>query len=244
MKIFLVALLVVASYSASAQESVLLRLNYTEGDKYALVVEMDQGMGMQGNMNMSMTMAMNVTEVSKKEVKTESKITAIKMDMMQGGMAMQFDSEKEADVSDPIGQTMKAQFEPMMEATIYNILDRMGNTIESRVEPAIPGMEQISGSSSNIGYPEKEVSVGSTWTSENENQGLIMNTHYTVTSIANGVIVLDISGEVSGVGTGTINGKTNIDIQSGVQTNSALEMNISAGGMDMSMKTNTTMTKV
>jgi hypothetical protein len=139
---------------------------------------------------------------------------------------------------------MKAQFDPMMEATIYNTLDLLGNTIESRVEPAIPGMEQISGSTSNIGYPEKEVSVGSTWTSENENQGLIMNTHYTVTSIANGVIVLDISGEVSGVGTGTIKGNTNIDIRSGVQTNSVLEMTMSAGGMDMSMKTNTTMTKV
>lgn len=244
MKGILIALLVVASYSASAQESVLLRLNYTEGDKYAMVIEIAQGMGIQGSMNMSTTMAMNITEVSKKEIKTESKITAIKMDMMQGGMSMQYDSEKEADDSDPMGQTMKAQFDPMMEATIYNTLDRMGNTIESRVEPAIPGMEQISGSTSNIDYPEKEVSVGSSWTSENENQGLIMNTQYTVTSIANGVIVLDISGEVSGVGTGTIKGKTNIDIQSGVQTNSALEMNLSAGGMDMSMKTNTTMTKV
>ena len=244
MKRILIALLVVASYAASAQESVLLRVNYNPGDKYVLAVELDQGMGVQGNMNMSMNMAMSVKEVTKEHIKTESKITAIKMNMEQGGMSMEYDSEREADSSDMIGQTMKAQFDPMMKATIYQTLDRKGNIIETRTEPTIPGIEQMSGNTNNIDFPDEPVSVGSSWTSENENQGLKMSTQYTVSSIANGLVVLDIAGDVSGAGTGTIEGKTNIDIKTGMQTSSDLEVTISTQGMNMSMKTKTTMTKV
>ena len=245
MKNILIAVFVVASsFVASAQESVLLRLNYTEGDQYAVVVQMDQGMGVQGNVNMTMNMTMNVGKVSKESISTESQIKSIKMDMMQGGMSMQYDSEKGADVSDPVGQALQAQFDPMMKATIYNTVDRKGNTIESRTEPAVPGMDQFSDNGASINYPEESVSVGSTWTSESENQGLNMITHYTVSSIANGNIVLDVAGEVSGMGKGTIKGNTTIDIKSGVPTSSVLELAISSQGMDMNMKTTTTMTKV
>lgn len=244
MKRILIACLVLASCAVSAQESALLRLNYTQGDKYLLAVEMEQGMGVQGSMNMTMKMEMSVAEVSKESIRTESKITAIKMDMMQGGMSMKYDSESDGDSSDPIGQTMKAQFEPMMKATIHQTLDRQGNSIEMRTEPSIPGLDQISGNTNSISFPEEKVSVGSTWTSETEDQGLKTVTRYTVSSIANGIVVLDVSGEISGAGTGTINGKTNIDIKSGMQTSSVVEMIIAAEGMNMSINTSTTLTKV
>ena len=94
MKRILIALLVITSIAVSAQESVLLRLNYTKGDSYLMTVESKQGMGAQGGLNMKMNMGVIVSEVSGDNVKTESKILSVALDMMQGGMAMSYDSNK------------------------------------------------------------------------------------------------------------------------------------------------------
>ncbi len=246
MKQLCIAFFVLASCTAFAQESVLLRLNFDEGDKYIVKVDMNQGMGMPGTMNMSMTMAMSVKEVAKETIKTESKITAIKMNMNQAGVSMQYDSESETedDGSNPYGQTMKAQFEPMMKSTIHQTLDRMGNILETRAEPTFPGLDQMAKNRRYIDYPKEKVSVGSTWVSETLEDGLNMKFLYTVTSIANGIVSLDVSGDISGEGTGTMKGQTNIDIESGMQTSSEMEMTISAEGMNMTMHTSMTMTKV
>jgi hypothetical protein len=244
MKKVLIALLVITTLSATAQESVLLRLNYTKGDSYLVSVDSKQSTGMQGGMNMKMTMGMIVTEVAAENIKTESQITAVVMDMMQGGMTMSYDSNNKDEELDQMGQMMKSQFDPMMKATIYTSQDRMGNIIETKIEPAIPGMEQLTGNTNTINYPEEKVSVGSSWTSENENQGMKMITTYVVSSIADGIVTLDVSGEVSGAGTGSIKGKTQVDISSGVPTSAMLEVTISAQGMDITVTTNTIMTKI
>ena len=244
MKRILIALLVITTLSATAQESVLLRLNYTKGDSYLVSVDSKQSTGMQGGMNMKMTMGMIVTEVAAENIKTESQITAVVMDMMQGGMTMSYDSNKKDEELDQMGQMMKSQFDPMMKATIYTSQDRMGNMIETKVEPSIPGMEQLTTSSNTINYPKEKVTVGSSWTSEKNNQGMTMSTTFTVSSIANGVVILDVSGKVSGAGTGSIKGKTTVDISSGVPTSATLEITISAQGMDITATTNTTTTKI
>ena len=138
-------------------------------------------MGAQGGMNMKMTMGMIVADVEEEIIKTESQITSIVMDMMQGGMTMNYDSNKSDEELDQMGQMLKSQFAPMMEAVIYNTLDLQGNMIDTKLDPAIPGMEQITNRSMNtINYPKEKVSVGSSWTSENENQGMKMTTKYTV----------------------------------------------------------------
>jgi len=244
MKRIILVLLVITSLSITAQESVLLRLNYNEGDNYLLTVEAKQNMGLQGGMSMNMTMGVIITEVGAKNIKTESKITSVIMDMMQGEMSMSYDSNKKEAELDQMGQMMKSQFDPMMKATIHNSLDNLGNMIETKIEPAIPGMEQLTGSTSTINYPEEKVSVGSSWTSEDENQGVKMSTTYTISSIANGIVSLDVSGDVTGAGTGTIKGKTTVDISSGVPKSAALEVTMSAQGVNMSIITNTTMTKI
>ena len=244
MKKVLIALLVITTLSATAQESVLLRLNYTKGDSFLVTTESNQSRGTQGGLNMKMTMGMIVTEVSEDNIKTESQITAVVMDMMQGGMTMSYDSNKKEEELDQMGQIMKSQFDPMMKSTIYTSQDRMGNMIETKVEPSIPGMEQLTTSSNTINYPKEKVTVGSSWTSEENNQGMTMSTTFTVSSIANGVVTLDVSGKVSGAGTGSIKGKTTVDISSGVPTSATLEVTISAQGMDITATTNTTTTKI
>lgn len=245
MKKVLIALLVITSITTTAQESVLLRLNYTKGDSFLVTTESNQNMGSQGGMNMKMTMGMIVTDVIEDNIKTESQITSIVMDMMQGGMTMSYDSNKNDEELDQMGQMLKSQFAPMMEAVIYNTLDSQGNVIDTKLDPAIPGMEQMTNRAmSTINYPKEKVSVGSSWTSENENQGMKMTTKYTVSSIADGFITLDVSGDMSGVGTGTIKGKSTVEISSGMSNNSEIEITIATQGMNITGTTKTTISKM
>ena len=245
MKKVLIALLVITTLSATAQESVLLRLNYTKGDSFLVTTESNQSMGAQGGMNMKMTMGMIVADVEEEIIKTESQITSIVMDMMQGGMTMNYDSNKSDEELDQMGQMLKSQFAPMMEAVIYNTLDLQGNMIDTKLDPAIPGMEQITNRSMNtINYPKEKVSVGSSWTSENENQGMKMTTKYTVSSIADGLVTLNVSGDMSGVGTGTIKGKSTVEISSGISNNSEIEITIATQGMNITATTKIKVSKM
>ncbi|MGB1168733.1 MAG: DUF6263 family protein [Flavobacteriaceae bacterium] len=245
MKKVLIALLVITSITTTAQESVLLRLNYTKGDSFLVTTESNQNMGSQGGMNMKMTMGMIVDDVVEDNIKTESQITSIVMDMMQGGMTMSYDSNKNDEELDQMGQMLKSQFAPMMESVIYNTLDSQGNVIDTKLDPAIPGMEQMTNRAMNtINYPKEKVSVGSSWTSENENQGMKMTTKYTVSSIADGFVTLDLSGDMSGVGTGTIKGKSTVEISSGMSINSEIEITIATQGMNITGTTKTTVSKM
>ena len=122
MKKVLITLLVITSLTVSAQESVLLRLNYTKGDSFLVTTESNQSMGAQGGMNMKMTMGMIVADVEEEIIKTESMITSVNLEMMQGGMTMSYDSNKKEEELDQMGQMMKSQFDPMMEATIIQLL--------------------------------------------------------------------------------------------------------------------------
>jgi hypothetical protein len=244
MKKIFIAFVVLTSISITAQESVLLRLNYAKGDSYLLSLESKQSLGVQGGTDMKMAMGMIVSEVSPEDIKLESQITSIVMDVMQGGMSMSYDSSKKAEELDNMGQMMKAQIDPMMKAVIYTTLDRMGNMIDMKVEPVVPGMDQFSGNSNSINYPKEEVSVGSSWTSENEQQGMKMTTTYKVLSIADGVVAIDVSGTVSGAGTGSIKGKTMVDVNSGVPKSSSQEVTLSAQGTDIIITTKTSMKKI
>jgi hypothetical protein len=144
-----------------------------------------------------------------------------------------------------MGQMMKSQFDPILQATIYNTFDRYGNVLEVRMEPEpLPGMEQFTDNQNAINFPDEEVSVGSSWTSEVDKQGMKVLTKYTVSKIYDGVVLLDISGTVSGLATGNINGKSTVNISSGILAASTIEMTMSVQGIEMSFVTSSTMTKM
>ena len=244
MRKFILLALLTISFTAATQESVLLRLNYNQGDNYITSIELEQNMGEQGGMSMMMKMNSKVNSVDDELIMLESKIKSIAMNMNQGGMVMDYDSNKSSEELDQMGQMMKSQFDPILKATIYNSVDRYGNVLELKVEPTLPGMEQFTGSQNAINFPDEAVSVGSSWVSEADNQGMKIVTKYTVTSISDGMIYLDVSGDVSGIGVGTIIGKSTVEISSGIQTNATIEMTISAQGIEMNMVTSSTMKKV
>ena len=250
-KIILLAL-VITNFTATAQESVLLRLNYNKGDNYLTIVELNQNMGGQGEMNMNMEMYSTVNNVDDKAIILESKIESIVMTMNVGGMAMNYDSKamnydsnKTDEELDPMGQMMKSQFDPILQATIYNTFDRYGNVLEVRMEPKpLPGMEQFTDNQNAINFPDEEVSVGSSWTSEVDKQGMKVLTKYKVSKIYDGAVFLDISGTVSGLATGNMIGTSIVNISSGIQAASTIEMTMSVQGIEMSFVTSSTMTKM
>ena len=72
-----------------------------------------------------------------------------------------------------------------------------------------------------------------------------MTTKYTVSSIADGFVTLDVSGDMSGAaGTGTIKGKTTIEISTGISNNSEIEMTIATQGMNITGTTKVTVSKM
>lgn len=244
MKRMIMLLMFITSLTVVSQEEVLLRLNYTEGDQYSIKTEQKQNSGLQGGMSMNMTMDMIVSEVSTDTIKTESKIASIAMNMMRGEMSMSYDSSMEEEDLDQMGLMLKSQFDPMMDAIILNTSDKFGNIIQTTIEPAIPALDRITSYSSTI-YPEEKVSVGSSWTSENDNQGMKMSTTYTVTEIKDGMLYLDITGTISGQGSGSLKGTSEIELSSGLSKKRSIKMTIDGqDGINANINSNVTITKV
>ena len=71
-----------------------------------------------------------------------------------------------------------------------------------------------------------------------------MTMNYTVSSIADGLVTIDISGDTSGAVTGKMKGKTTIDSSTGISNSSEIEMTITTQGMNVSGKTKTTISKM
>ena len=249
MKKILVLLLVVLSSNVFAQESVLLRINYTPGDSYTQITETSQNSGLQMAMKMSMTSDMKVTEVKDEITNTESQITSIAMDVMQGGMSMSYDSNANEETLDQMGKMMQSQFKPMMDAKIMSSTDKVGNVVDMSLEPMIPGMENLTKNNA-IAYPEEAVEIGSTWSATAEEGEVKTSITYTVKEISKEIVYLDVSGTISGVSEpsigvseGSISGFAEIDIKSGAMT--AMEMNTSVKVSNTVIKgsTKVTMTK-
>ena len=220
----------------------MLRINYTPGDSYTQFIETSQNSGLQMAMKMSMSSDMKVIEVKDEITNTESQITSIAMDIMQGGMSMSYDSNANEETLDQMGKMLQSRFKPMMDAKIMSSTDKMGKVIDIKVEPMIPGMENLT-KNNGIAYPEEAVKVGSTWSASSEEQGVIMASTYSVRDIANGFVYLDISGEITGVAEGTISGTAEIEVSSGALKVMEMQTSMDAQNMTVKGTTKVTMTK-
>ena len=63
-------------------------------------------------------------------------------------------------------------------------------------------------------------------------------------SIENRLVTLDVSGNVTGAGTGTIKGETIVDSSNGISKAANLEVTINTQGVTIVSTTNTTTTKL
>ncbi|WP_435415667.1 DUF6263 family protein [Polaribacter aestuariivivens] len=244
MKKLLVLFIVATGLNINAQESVFLKLNYKKGDTFLVQQDVSQNMGAQGGLDMKMKMEMIVTKREKDTFHIKSKIKHIDMNMLQGGQVMTYDSSIKEEDLDPVGKMVKQQFDPMLSAAIFSKVTRNGEVISTKVEPLTPALEQFTKQNKGVNYPKDKVSVGSTWSDEVNEQGMSLKTIYTVAKIENGKVYIDVSGNVSGVDKGSINGNLIIDTKSGVQDSSNMTIFMSSNGMDIEIKTKSKMTKI
>lgn len=243
MKKLLILFLAISANLSLAQDAALLRLNYEKGATYDVEMNISQEMGTVMSMGMLINMDIKVLDVKDDTYDSEMKFTKMTMDMLQGGQAMSFDSTKSDEELDDTGKMMKAQMGPMLSALIYAKGNNLGEILEVKVEPSIPGVEDMAKQSSNVVYPTEAVSVGSTWTMTKEEKGMKMDFLYTVKSISSDKVVLDLSGDVSGMATGKISGNMNIDKASGIPENSTIDMNMSVSGQELKSTIKMTMVK-
>ncbi|WP_165733502.1 DUF6263 family protein [Polaribacter sp. 20A6] len=243
MKKLLILFLVISANLSLAQDAALLRLNYEKGATYDVEMNISQEMGTVMSMGMLINMDIKVLDVNGDTYDSEMKFTKMTMDMLQGGQVMSFDSTKSDEELDETGKMMKAQMGPMLSALISAKGNNLGEILEVKVEPSIPGVEDMAKQSSNVVYPTEAVSVGSTWTMTKEEKGMKMDFLYTVKSISSDKIVLDLSGDVSGMATGKISGNMNIDKASGIPENSTIDMNMSVSGQELKSTIKMTMVK-
>ena len=243
MKKLVVLFLVISATISSAQDPVLLRLNYEKGESYSVSMNMSQEMGTMMSMGMSIDMGMKIIDAKGENYESEMKFTKISMDMLQGGNIISFDSSKSDDELDEAGKMMKTQMGPMLEAVVLTKGNNLGEITEAVVEPNVPGMEDIANQSSNVVYPKEAVKVGSTWTMSKDEKGMKMDFLYTVTSILKETILLDLSGDVSGMADGKITGNIKIDRTSGIPLETLMNMNLSVNGQELTSKVSVTTRK-
>ncbi|MFI1743232.1 hypothetical protein [Thalassobellus sediminis] len=215
---------------SNAQESTLLRLNYNKGDKYKMSIEVSQKMGAAGIMDMKMIMEMDIINVKDDTYDSKIKFTKIAMNSNAGGQEINFDSDMKDEELDDMGKMMKTQMAPMLSAIISAKGNNLGEVTEMKVEPNVPGLNDIGNQLSNVTYPKEAIKVGSTWEMEKESKGMKMKFVYTVKSISENEIILDISGSILGLAEGDITGDMNIDKKTGVPMESNIAMKMSVQG--------------
>jgi hypothetical protein len=117
--------------------------------------------------------------------------------------------------------------------------------LEANVEPPTPSMDQFTKQAKGgMKFPKEKVTVGSSWKAETNEQGMQVKSIYTVSKIENGKVFIEVTGTVSGVGTGEIQGEVIVDVETGIQDTANIEMSINANGIAMTISTKTATTKI
>lgn len=241
MKKIVYVLVMLVSLSLTAQE-VSLKINYKKGDQYLMKMTMNQTLGLMGGMKMEAEMKAKVTESTSEKITTETKITQVKVDVMQGSQTFSYDSTANEEDLDAMGKAMRTQFAPMMAAVITQVTNRYGKILEAKVEPKVPGMDNFGQQSE---YPKEPVKVGSTWTSvvDDDASGKI-TMNYKVDKITDTTVYASITGVASAIPGSTITGSLEVDIATGNPNKVEVTINAVAEGSTISVSTSMTSTKI
>lgn len=207
-------------------------------------ITMNQDMGASGNMDMKMVMELDVTNVIDDVYDSKIKFTKVAMNGLTGGQSMSFDSDMKDEELDEVGKMLKAQMGPMLNAVIFAKGNSLGEVTEIKIEPKIAGLDDIGNQLSSVVYPVEAVKVGSTWEIEKDTKGMKMKFIYTVKSISQENIILDITGNLLGLADGDISGHMIIDQESGVPMVSNIKMEINTQGLTVTSNINITSEKI
>jgi len=187
---------------------------------------------------------MDIKEIQDTIYNVEMGIKRINMKMSQGGMEMSYDSNLGDEALDDMGKMMKTQFEPLMAAKIFTKMSHRAESLETIVEPEMPGMEQFTNNSGTVVYPKEAVKAGDSWTAEKMEKGMEMKFNYTVKSIEDSIVNVEISGTISQVAEGTISGIMEIERATGNVNSTNMDMIMNISGQEMIMNIGMTSKKL
>lgn len=233
MKKLFTLLLVVATTLTFAQESTLLRLKYNKGDNYVMEMTMKQSMGDATVMDMAIEMPMKVTGVDNNVYNTEMSFKHIKMNMEQAGMKINYDSNTKEEDLDETAKMMSTQMKPMLETVIAAKTNVYGEVLEMKMIKGSGNVDQFTNQTGNVVYPKEAVTVGYSWTAERDSNGMKINTIYTIKSIDDKEVKLDLKGDITGSATGTLTGSMNINKATGTPVLSNINMDFDVMGQQV-----------
>ncbi|MGY0408009.1 MAG: DUF6263 family protein [Polaribacter sp.] len=244
MKKLLILFVLATTIGATAQQSVLLRFNYTKGDVYKTDMTVTQNMGKLMSNTTKVSINQKIMSVSDTLFTAEMKIDKMSMDMVQGGKITSFDSTKKAADLDESGKMIKTQVDPILNAKFISKGTNLGKIIDLKVEPNVPGAEQMVDQSNSIVYPKKAVKVGDDWNMKKSQKGMDFNFTYKVIEITAKNVKLNVTGTVGGMATGTISGNMIIERKSGISSKSTITMKMGVAGQQMVIDVDSKMVKM
>ena len=228
----MLVLVALTSLSFMGKDGVILRLKPQQGKTYTIVTKANmmtmmevQGQSMNMTQNMETRQTLTANEVSDNQVVIETQIEAIKMSVSQMGMKMEYDSEHPEKTSPMLaGQTDElSKAIKKMETVKYDAMGNLTDTLD-------PGMSQLGAVITQL--PEKEVSVGSTWSFDKKQVVSGTEIHakytYTVTAISKKSVDVSIVGAIESKDIeGSYEGTASLDPKTGMVTKSNIKNNIS-----------------
>ena len=234
-KIAFLALLVVA-LNVNAQ-STLLRYNFKKGDTYLIEMSMKQNMAPIMKMDVGITMRTETIGAKQGTFESKSNIQRLAIDIAAQGEKMSFDSDAKPEDLSEDDKKLRSEIEPAMKMLIYQTLDKSGKIVSQKTVPQMKDAERFLNQNelTNIVYPTKSVSVGSSWETSQTVSGMKMNTKFTVTQITGSKVFADISGSVEGVQGANIDGTLEIDKKTGMPLSVKIDLSMGAAAMGMSM---------
>ena len=219
--------------SFTAKDGVTLKLKPQQGQTYTAtsktnamtMIEM-QGQSMNMSQLVEVRQSFNAKKVTEAQSDFDTQIEAIKMTMTQMGMKLEYDSEHPEKTS-PMLASQTKELEKVLNNPITVTYDAMGQPIGDSIDFEMNQMSNII-----IELPEKEVTVGSKWSSKKSqtvsNTEIEVNMEYTVTAISKKSVDVSFTGNVeSSEVTGTYNGTASINPQTGLIMNSTTKSNVS-----------------
>ncbi|MFY0603432.1 MAG: hypothetical protein JXQ93_05750 [Flavobacteriaceae bacterium] len=242
MKKLIVVFLMASNIMCFAQESATLKYNHKKGDKYIMTLSLSQSMGIAGSSSLMMNTKVEVSKVTKDGFTLISKVKKISTESIQGGKKTKFDTNMKEETLDTDGKKLKSQLSPIVMSTSYITFNKQGKILNERIEPNLNGSNK--GMAIYCEFPKEALKVASSWTNEQEIQGIKLKIIYTVKRITSNTVETVIAGNVNFMGiTGNLNGVAIFDKKNGNTDEMKINTSINMQGMEISMSLETTSKK-
>jgi hypothetical protein len=229
----MLVLVALATLSFMAKDGITLRLRPQQGKTYTITTKANmmimmevQGQTMNRSQTTETRQSFTAKEVTDTESTFETQIEAMKLTISQMGMKLEYDSEHPEKTSPLLAAQTKEIDEAINkpESVKYDLMGKIIDTLSIEKNQLGAVINEL---------PEKEVSVGSSWTfTKTQDAGGIeinANMTYTVTAVSKKSVDVSINGTVEGTNetSGTYEGTASFNPQTGIVMNSSIKSNIS-----------------